>query len=273
MGQELNWSYDIDFQSDSMVCQLLPICHPQLESEEWDSDGPDANGIRMVQGLLFSGLHPILASILDPWVPNTCCETALSCLRYLCFGGHSIKTRKSLDPLWKAGYFRRLKIRPWRSRVQRHLGSRLYERWVCYQDLYVWWDRHMVLHRVAKNCPEGHIGNGSTNQKVPTRFFRYRTEYANNYDLWYTYPYALKNLPLFLAKALPDLQLATCAAECVSTLSPRRNHGKQGKQRKLSLATSLDVNLWKLWHCGLKQMVTKHHKLSLPSSRDDLKDR
>jgi len=256
-----------------VVCQLLPICYPQLESEEWDLGGPDADGIRMVQGLLFSGLHPILASILDPWVPKICCETALSCLRYFCFGGHSIKTRKSLDPLWKAGYFRRLKIRPWRSRVQRRLGSRhirLHERRVCYQDLYVWWDRHMVLHRVAKNCPEGHIGNGSTNQRVPTRFFCYRTEYANNYDLWYTYPYALKNLPLFLAKAPPDLQLATCAAECVFnsfyTAYPQETRkAKKAMTRHLSQCQPIES--------AALQTEANGHEPCLPSSRDDLKDR
>jgi len=165
-----------------------------------------------------SGVHPLLASILDPWVPQIHLETSLSCLRYLQSGGHSVKSRKSLKPLLKSTYFMRLKMRPWfsRFRIRRHRHSSgrclLEER-----DLHsMWWGHHLerpghhIFRKVNRDYKRGIL--------VPLCFFSYQSEYASNYDLWYTYRSALQLLPIFLANSPPDSQLASIVANCIFNL-------------------------------------------------------
>jgi len=184
---------------------LVPIVHPQ----RWDPDGPELTDINILE----SGVHPLLASILAPWVPQIHLETALSCLRYLQSGGHSVKSRKSLKPLLKSTYFTRLKMRPWlsRFRIRRHCHSSrrcLLEK----QDLHsMWWGHHLTRKR-----PDHHIfrkvdGYYKHGILVSLCFFSYRLEYASNYDLWYTYRSALQLLPLVLVNAPPDSHLAFIA--------------------------------------------------------------
>jgi len=158
--------------------------------------------------VLESGVHPLLASILAPRVPQTCQETAISCIRYLQSGGHSVKSRKSLKPLLKSRYFTRLKMLPslsrFRKRRHRHSSGRCL---LDEQDLHsMWWDDHpeRPYDRIRRK-----IG-----VRVPLRFFSYRSEYASNYDLWYTYQCALQLLPLVLANAPPDSHLASIATNC-----------------------------------------------------------
>ena len=69
--------------------------------------------------ILKSGVHPLLASILAPRVPQIHLEMAISCLQYLRSGSHSVKSRKSLKPLLKASYLTRLKMRPSLSRFRK----------------------------------------------------------------------------------------------------------------------------------------------------------
>ena len=184
---------------------LVPIVHPQ----RWDPDDPQLTGINVQ-----SGVHPLLASILDPRVPKIHLETALFCLRYLQSGGHSVKSRKSLKPLLKSTYFTRLKMQPWLSRFRirqhRHSSGRcLLEE----QDLHsMWWGDHPerpsddVFRKVNKDYKHGIL--------APLCFFSCRSEYASNYDLWYTYRWALQLLPLILVNAPPDSHLASIATNC-----------------------------------------------------------
>jgi len=147
--------------------------------------------------------------ILAPRVPQIHLETALSCLRYLQSGGHSIKSRKSLKPLLKSRYFTRLKMRPSLSRFRKRQHH--YSTGCCLldeQDLHsMWWHNH-------SERPYEYIRN-KRGVRVPVYFFSYRSEYASNYDLWYTYPCALQFLPPVLANAPPDSQLTSIAANCI----------------------------------------------------------
>jgi len=161
-------------------------------------------------------VHPLLTSILAPRVPQIHRETALSCLRYLQSGGHSVKSRKSLKPLLKSTYFTRLKMQPWLSRFRirrhRHSSGRCV---LDVQDLQsMWWGDH------PKRPSDGYIfrkvnGYHKHSTLVPLCFFSYRSEYASNYDLWYTYQYALQLLPLVLVNAPPDSHLASIATKCI----------------------------------------------------------
>ena len=151
-------------------------------------------------------MHPLLASVLAPQVPKICKETAISCLRYLQSGGHSVKTRKSLKPLLRPSHFTRSKMQPWlscfRKRRHRHssghcgLGKRRLRS--------AWWGNHPERPSDYKNRIQ-----------VPLRFFSYRSEYRSDYDLWYTYRIALRLLPVFLAEAPTDCQLASFADDCI----------------------------------------------------------
>jgi len=160
------------------------------------------------------GVHPLLESILAPRIPQIHLETALSCLRYLQSGGHSVKSRKSLKPLLKSRYFTRLKMRPslprFRKRHYHHSSGRYL---LDEQDLHsMWWGDHLehpkdyILSKVRSGFRCGIL--------VPLCLFSYRSEYASNYDLWYTYRCALQILPLVLANALPDSHLASIATKC-----------------------------------------------------------
>jgi len=187
---------------------LAPIVHPQ----RWDPDDPELTQINVLQ----LGVHPLLASILAPRAPQIHLETASSCLRYLQSGGHSVKSRKSLKPLLKSRYFTGLKIRPslshFRNRLHHHSSRRCL---LDTQDLHsMWWGDH------PKRPSDGYtIRNVSRDYKhgirAPLHFFSYRSEYASNYDLWFTYRCALQLLPLVLANAPPDSHLASIATSCI----------------------------------------------------------
>ena len=190
-----NWSEE--FWDDEICLGISPIVHPR----RWDPDEPELTRI-----WLESRVHPLLASILAPRVPQICKETAMSCLCYLQSGGHSVKTRKSLKPLLKPNYFAGLKMRPclscFRRRRHRHssghcgLGEgRLRS---------AWWGNHPERPCDYKNRIQ-----------VPFRFFSYRSEYTSDYDIWYTYRVALRLLPVLLAEAPPDSQLASIASDCI----------------------------------------------------------
>ena len=160
-----------------------------------------------------SGVHPLLASILAPLVPQIHLETVLSCLCYLQFNGHSVKSRKSLKPLLKSSYFTRLKMRPslsrFRRRRHRHSSGHYF---LDKQDLHsTWWgdwsERPCDYIKLA--------GRGLEGVRVPLCFFSYRSEYASNYDLWYTYRYALRLLPVLLVNLPPNSNLASVATSCI----------------------------------------------------------
>ena len=182
---------------------LVPIVHPQ----RWDPDDPQLTGINVQ-----SGVHPLLESILAPRIPQIHLETALFCLRYLQSGGHSVKSRKSLKPLLKSRYFTRLKMRPslsrFRKRRQRHSSGRCL---LDVQDLHsTWWGEHRERPYSYIDLEDREL----VGVQVLLCFFSYRTEYASNYDLWYTYRCALQLLPLVLANAPPDSHLASIATNC-----------------------------------------------------------
>jgi len=180
---------------------ISPIIHPQ----SWDPDGDKLTEIDIPSIVLKSGVHPLLASMLVPPAPETCLETTLSFLRYLRSGGHSVKTRKSLKSLLKSSYFTRLKMRPCLSRFRkrRRLHSNrhylLDEQGFCSS----WWGNHLERPSDYKNCI-----------RVPFGFFCYRLEYASNFDLSYTYRYALRLLPILLQKVPPNSP-APIAADCI----------------------------------------------------------
>ena len=195
----------IELWGDDLCCLAIsPIVHPQ----RWDPHDHRLTEICIPYEMLDSGVHPLLASILAPLVPRICLETTLSFLRYLQSGSHSVKTRKSLKPLLKSCYFTRLKIRPSLARFRRRWQGR------SGRDCFHWQDiKHHHLHSPWwGNHPLRPTNN---NIRVPFRFFSYRSEYASNYDLWYTYQNALKLLPILLANAPPDSQLASIAATCI----------------------------------------------------------
>jgi len=151
---------------------LVPIVHPQ----RWGPDDPELTEIYIPE----SGVHPLLASILAPRVPKIHLETALSCLRYLQSGGHSVKSRKSLKPFLGSRYFTRLKMRPslsrFRKRRHHHSSGRCL---LDEQDFHsMWWGDH-------PERPYDSIRR-KIGVRVPLRFFSYRSEYASNYDLWCT---------------------------------------------------------------------------------------
>jgi len=158
-----------------------------------------------------SGVHPLLASFLAPRVPQIHLETALSCLRYLQSGGHSIKSRKSLKPLLRSSYFTRLKMRPSLSRFRKRRHHHSSRRCLLdEQDLHsMWWGNHDERPCEFNDQVE------KTGVLVPHRFFSYRSMCASNYDLWYTYRWALQLLPLVLANAPPDSHLASIATNCI----------------------------------------------------------
>jgi len=189
----------IRFNGASLV--ISPIVHPR----RWDLDGPKLASLPLQR----SKAHPLLVSILAPQVPRICQETASFSLRYLESGGHSFKTRKSLQPLLKSSYFTRLKMRPWLShfpnRRHRHSSGHCL---LGEGDLRSeWWGDYP--HR-----PNDRILNGNK-VRVPLRSFSCKSEYASNYELWCTYRYALLLLPILLANAPPDSQLASIAANCI----------------------------------------------------------
>jgi len=152
-----------------------------------------------------SAVHPLLAFILAPRVPQIHLETALSCLRYLQSGGHSVKSRKSLKPLLKSRYFTRLKMRPSLSRFRKRRHCHSSGRCLLdEQDLHsMWWGDH-------PERPQSYFYR-KPGVQVPLRFFSYWSEYASNYDLWYTYRSALQLLPLVLANTPPDSHLTSIA--------------------------------------------------------------
>jgi len=156
-----------------------------------------------------SGVHPLLASILAPRIPQIHLETALFCLRYLQSGGHSVKSRKSLKPLLKSRYFTRLKMQPSLSRFRKRRHDHSSGRCLLdEQDLHsMWWGDHpeRPYDRIRRK-----IG-----VRVPLRFFSYRSEYTSSYELWFTYRCALQLLPLVLANAPPDPHLAFIATNCI----------------------------------------------------------
>jgi len=162
-----------------------------------------------------SGLHPLLASILAPRVPQIHLETALSCLPYLQSGGHSVKSRKSLKPLRKSRYFTRLKMRPSLSRFRKRRHHHSSGRYLLEQrNLHsMWWGDYperpsdYVFRKVNRDYKHG--------IPVPLCVLSYRSEYASNYDLWYTYRCALQLLPLILVNAPPDSHLASIATNCI----------------------------------------------------------
>ena len=196
-----DYSTDISFV-------MAPIVHPKRL-------GPHQSRtqIHILTLCMSSGLHPLLASLLAPQVPSICTEVALSCLHYLRSGGHCVDSLKSLKPLVKSTYFKKLKLRPWLSRLRRiqhrHvIGHRVGIK----QDLRVSWDDALVKTRFGSRV----LASGwISKSQVPCQFFDYRTKYASNYDLWYTYRYALQTLPIFLEKASPNSQLATLAVGCI----------------------------------------------------------
>ena len=156
-----------------------------------------------------SGVHPLLAFILVPWAPQIHLESALSCLRYLQSGSHSCKSRKSLKPLLKSRHFKRLKMRPSLSRFRKRRhhhssGHCLLDK----QDLHsMWWGDHLER-------PYHYIRRKS-GVLVPLCLFSYRLKYASNYDLWCTYRYALRLLPLVLENSPPDSHLTFIATNSI----------------------------------------------------------
>jgi len=189
----------IHFNGASLA--ITPMVHPR----RWDLDDPKLASLPLQR----SKAHPLLVSILAPRVPRICQETASFSLRYLESGGHSVKTRKSLQPLLKPIYFTRLKMRPWFSRFpnrrHRHSSRQCLRGEGALRS--EWWrdyphrpnDRIFDLNRV----------------RVPLRSFSCKSEYASNYELWCTYRYALLLLPILLANAPPDSQLASISANCI----------------------------------------------------------
>jgi len=206
---------------------LAPIVHPQRYHDLNDLVFFSISG--SVREL---GVHLLLASILAPQVPQIHLETALSCLRYLQSGGHSVKSRKSLKSLLKSRYFTRLKMRPslsrFRNRRHRHLSRRCL---LDVQDLHsTWWGDHWER-------PYNSI-YGKSGVLVPLCFFSYRLKYASNYDLWRTYRYALQLLPLVLANAPPDSHLRFIARNCIfSTFCT--THPQETRKAKKSITQYL----------------------------------
>jgi len=187
---------------------LAPISHPQRYHDVYD-----LIGISIPKIELEWGVRPLLASILAPRVPQLHLETALSCLRYLQSGGHSVKSRKSLKPLLKSSYFKRLKMQPSLSRFRRrqhHHSTGHY--FLDIEDLYsTWWDD---CPERPRDCFDPH-GMELEGVRVPVCSFSYRSEYASNYDLWYTYRCALRLLPVLLVNLPPDSNLASIATNCI----------------------------------------------------------
>ena len=185
-----------------LASSISPIVHPR----QWGPHDP-----KLTRIWLEPRVHSLLLSILASQVPQIRLETASSCLHYLQSGGHSVKSRKSLKPLPRSSYFTRLKMRPSLSRFRKR--RHCYSSWHCLlekQDLRsTWW---------GNNSKRPHDYNELLDKKgvrVPFRYFSYRSEYASNYDLWYTYQYSLLLLPIFLANSPPDSHLASIATNCI----------------------------------------------------------
>ena len=233
MGHDLirlfNWREDS--WDDGSCFTMTPILRPQ----RWDPKSPTLTSFSLLHTLLRSGVHSILESTISPLLPRICRETSLSLLRYLRSGGHSNlkKTRKSLKSLVKLSYFKRLKIHPWLSRIRKKLPrSSLPDSdsvWVEKQGLHGW------FHDNLSSLRSRSFRRFLTTKEVPCRSFNYRTEYASNYDLWYTYRYALKTLPLFLAEASTDRELAAYAADCVFNSFCTAHH-KETRNAKKAIA-------------------------------------
>jgi len=185
---------------------LAPIVHPQ----RWDPDDPELTKIYIP----VSGVHPLLVSILATRVLQIHLETAISCLRYLQSGGHSVKSRKSLKPLLKSRYLMRLKMQPSLSRFRKRRHHHSSGRCLLDKQYFhsMWWGNHPkrpsdYFHKFNRGYKTGTL--------VPFHFFSYRSEYASTYDLWLTYRYALQLLPLVLAKSPSDSHLASIATNCI----------------------------------------------------------
>jgi len=188
-------------------------------------------------GILESGVHPLLASILAPRVPQIHMEMALSCLHYLQSGGQSVKSRKSLKPLVKSKYFTRLKMQPSLSRFRKrhhHSSGRCL---LDEQDLYsTWWGDHPERPKdyiILKNKMILKFGI-----RVPLYFYSFRSKYASNYDLWYTYRCVLQLLPLVLANASLDPHLRFIATNCIFS-SFCTAYPRETKKAKNSIAQYL----------------------------------
>ena len=229
-----NLSTGFRYDHDDICLRISPIIHRQ----RWDPNEPKLIDIDIPSRLLDSGVHPLLASILTPQIPQIWLETAVSCLRYIQSGGHSVKTRKSLKPLLKSGYFTRLKMRPWVSRFRkRQYHHPSGDRGIDKQDLCsAWWGYDP--HRPTTND----FLVSKRRLPVPFRSFSYRPEYVSNYDLWCTYRYALLLLPILLTESPPDSQLTSIAADCIfnsfCTAYPRETRkAKQSITRYLSIST------------------------------------
>ena len=108
--------------------------------------------------------------------------------------------------------FQKLKLGPWLSRVRRIQHHHVVGHYVgIKQDLRVSWDNNLVEEFFKGEV----LASGLVKRHVPYHFFDYQTKYASNYDLWYTYRFALQTLSIFLEKASPDSQLTTLAADCI----------------------------------------------------------
>ena len=214
---------------------ISPIVHPR----RWGPGDPKLTVIP-----LSLRVHPLLGSILAPQVPRICLETSLSFFHYLQSGGHTVNTRKSLKPLLKSCYFTRLKMRPWLSRFQkrqqRHLnGTCLLDEGCLHSE---WWGNH----------PErpGSDLEYWNRIRVPFRFFRYRKEYASNYDLWCTYQHTLQLLPIFLANMPPNSQLASVSATNCIFNSFCTAYPRETREAKKSIARYLSRCRYQSYRVG-----------------------
>ena len=216
-----NWSDEFFYEQGALA--ISPVVHPRRR---------DADGLKLTQIPLSLQLVNVLVPTLAPWIPRMCQQTALSSLCFLQSGGHSFRTRKSLKPLLKSIYFTRLKMRPWLSNFRKRRCG--YSSWRCLLDerdlRSTWWGDHLLRSKDYIGVKVG--------VRVPLRFFRYRSEYAHNYDLWHTYRFALLLLPIFLAGAPPDSQLSSIAAECIFN-SFSTAHSRETRKAKKSIAQYL----------------------------------
>ena len=227
LSRLLNWREDS--WDDGSCFTLTPILHPQ----QLDAQSPTLISFAMLHILLRSGDHSILGSAMGRIFSRIRRETIFSLLRYLQSGGHSnLKTRTSLKALLKPSYFKRLKLQPWLSRIRKRYGRSSISGdsiWVEQQHLHGW------FHDNIPSLQSHSFRRILETKEVPGRSFNYRREYATNYDLWYTYRYALKILPLFLAQMLTNRELAAYAADCVFN-SFCTAHPKETRNAKKAIA-------------------------------------
>jgi len=234
---------------------LAPIAHPQRH-----------HGLGDLARISIpeSRVHPLLASILAPRVPQIHLETALSCLCYLQSGGLPLKSRKSLKPLLKSRYFTRLKMRPSLSRSRKGLHHHPSGRCLLdEQDLHsTWWGNHPKRpnYYIHWSCKTGVL--------VPLFFFSYRSEYASNYDLWYTYRSALQLLPLVLANSPPDSYLASIVTNCIfssfCTAYPQETRkARKYIARYLRRCQSIRATRGRVVMEGMSEMDVDSHPVSM----------